>query len=101
MILDARRSAGLTQAQLAERAGTSQPTVARIESGGRNPTWDLVSRLLDACGLAVALERVDVAVDPDLEAQIDRQLALTVEQRMRSVGEMVRFLQSARAAGGD
>ncbi len=32
-ILDARQRAGLTQAQLAERIGTKQPAVARMERG--------------------------------------------------------------------
>ncbi|MBI4171696.1 MAG: helix-turn-helix transcriptional regulator, partial [Actinobacteria bacterium] len=32
-IRNARRRAGLTQAQLAEHAGTSQPAVARYENG--------------------------------------------------------------------
>jgi len=31
MIYDARTAAGLTQAQLAELIGTSQPTIARLE----------------------------------------------------------------------
>jgi len=31
LIYDARTAAGLTQAQLAERIGTSQPTIARLE----------------------------------------------------------------------
>jgi len=32
LIYDARTAAGLTQAQLAERIGTSQPTIARLEN---------------------------------------------------------------------
>jgi ribosome-binding protein aMBF1 (putative translation factor) len=32
LIYDARSAAGLTQAELAERIGTSQPTIARLEN---------------------------------------------------------------------
>src|SRR5216683_1354790 len=37
-----RMGAGLTQAQLAKRIGTSQPTIARLEKGldVRTPRWD-------------------------------------------------------------
>ncbi len=40
-----RRRAGLTQRQLAERAGMSQPTIAAIESGTRQPTSATRARL--------------------------------------------------------
>ena len=55
----ARRSAGLTQRQLAERAGVPQPTIARIESGKQMPRADTLDKLLKACGweLDMALRR--------------------------------------------
>jgi predicted nucleotidyltransferase/DNA-binding XRE family transcriptional regulator len=46
----ARRRAGLSQAELAERAGTSQPAVARRERGSDQPTLSTLRRLLYACG---------------------------------------------------
>jgi DNA-binding XRE family transcriptional regulator len=39
----ARRSAGLTQRQLAERSGVPQPTIARIESGKQMPRADTLA----------------------------------------------------------
>jgi UDP-N-acetylglucosamine 1-carboxyvinyltransferase len=45
LVRDARRHRGLTQQQLAERLGTSQSAVARIEQGGQNLTLDLLGRL--------------------------------------------------------
>lgn len=33
-LLGARKAAGLTQAEIAERMGTKTPAVARLESGG-------------------------------------------------------------------
>jgi transcriptional regulator with XRE-family HTH domain len=46
-----RRARGLSQRQLARRSGVSQPTIARIESGRQHPSYDMVNRLLDACGM--------------------------------------------------
>lgn len=46
----ARRSAGLTQRELAARSGVPQPTIARIETGRQMPRADTLDRLLRACG---------------------------------------------------
>jgi UDP-N-acetylglucosamine 1-carboxyvinyltransferase len=45
LVRDARRHRGLTQLQLAERLGTSQSAIARIEQGGQNLTLELLGRL--------------------------------------------------------
>src|SRR3954463_1304074 len=45
LVRDARRHRGLTQQQLAQRLGTSQSAVARIEQGGQNLTLELLGRL--------------------------------------------------------
>ncbi len=50
LIRDARQRAGLSQAALARRAGTSQPTLAAYESGRLVPRLDTVARILDATG---------------------------------------------------
>ena len=47
-----RLAAGLSQAQLASRAGTSQSHVARIELGQNDPGTDVVVRLAVALGVA-------------------------------------------------
>ena len=49
VIRDARKAAGITQLELANRAGTAQPAVAAYESGGRTPSLATLERLLDAC----------------------------------------------------
>src|SRR4051794_34036955 len=48
LVRDARRHRGLTQQQLAERLGTSQSAIARIEQGGQNLTLELLGRLSTA-----------------------------------------------------
>jgi transcriptional regulator with XRE-family HTH domain len=49
-----RRQAGLSQRQLAERAGISASWLSRIESGGHDPTWGDMRRV--AAALDVPLE---------------------------------------------
>ena len=45
LVRDARRHHGLTQSQLADRLGTSQSAIARIEQGSQNLTLELLGRL--------------------------------------------------------
>jgi transcriptional regulator with XRE-family HTH domain len=49
LVRDARRAAGLTQLELAGRAGTAQPAIAAYESGSRTPNLATLERLLGAC----------------------------------------------------
>jgi transcriptional regulator with XRE-family HTH domain len=53
---EARRRAGLTQAELALRAGTSQAAISAYESGRKAPSVDTFSRLLAATGSRLAVE---------------------------------------------
>jgi len=55
LIHESRRAAGITQLELATRAGTAQPAVAAYESGARTPNLATLERLLDACGYDVEL----------------------------------------------
>lgn len=45
-----RTEAGLTQAELAERMGTTQSAVARMEGGGTRPTLETLEKLAMAVG---------------------------------------------------
>src|SRR5947208_7947303 len=52
-----RQAAGLTQAQLAKRIGSSQPMIARIEKGldQRTPQFDTLQRIAAALGRQLKL----------------------------------------------
>lgn len=54
----ARQDAGLTQAQLAKRAGVSQQAIAKLENPDSNPTLDTMQKVARALGarLRVSLE---------------------------------------------
>lgn len=49
-MIEARNRAGLTQDELAKRMGTTQPVVARIESGRIRPSTRTLQRLAQATG---------------------------------------------------
>lgn len=49
-MLDARNKKGMTQAEIAHRAGTTQSAIARFEAGRTNPTLEFASRLSRALG---------------------------------------------------
>lgn len=49
-MLDARHKKGMTQTEIAHRAGTTQSAIARFESGHTNPTLEFASRLSRALG---------------------------------------------------
>jgi len=51
----ARTEAGLTQAELADRAGTSQPTVSAYEQGMKDPRLLTLDRLLAATGARIEI----------------------------------------------
>jgi transcriptional regulator with XRE-family HTH domain len=53
LILMARRRAGLTQRELAERVACRQATVARWERGDRQASYEDVQGVAEACGLQV------------------------------------------------
>ena len=50
-----RTRAGLTQTELARRMGTTQSSIARIESGGSLLTLDVLARLAHATGTPLRL----------------------------------------------
>src|SRR5712664_1744872 len=62
-----RMGAGLTQAQLAKRVGTSQPTIARLEKGldVRTPRWDTLQRIASALGRQLKLKFAASSGDDD------------------------------------
>lgn len=62
LIADVRRRAQLSQDELAERAGTSRPTLSSYERGHRSPTLSTAARILSAAGhelIAVPIVRFE------------------------------------------
>ena len=99
LVRSARKRAGLSQRALAERAGTAQSVVARVESGTTDPSSATLLRLLEAAGAELRCSLVDRPVpDSHMLDDVDRILALTPEQRLEEVARVDRFLRAARRA---
>ena len=56
LLEQARLSAGLTQEELARRAGTSRPTLSAYEHGRKSPTVATFARLLSGAGWELAAQ---------------------------------------------
>jgi transcriptional regulator with XRE-family HTH domain len=80
-VREARKRAGLTQAQLAAKAGTTQSAIARVETDAQAPTLEQLTKLLRACGFDLAIRLV--RADPELPLHVADALARSPEQRVR------------------
>jgi uncharacterized protein len=63
-IRKARLDAHLSQVELASRAGTSQPALARYEAGTTIPALPTLERLLSACGRQLRIEAPPLTENP-------------------------------------
>jgi transcriptional regulator with XRE-family HTH domain len=70
-----RRAAGLSQRALAQRGGTSAPTIAAYEAGDKEPRLTTLDRLAGAAGFRVRLE-VEPVSTTNLQRTDRRSLAL-------------------------
>ena len=98
VIRRSRVGAGLTQNELAGRAGTSQSALARYETGVALPTMPTLERLMLGCGLSLQIQtvRADMPSAPttSVRGQLGPQ-ARALRRRRR------RLLDAARANGVD
>lgn len=76
LLRDARQRSGLSQAELARRAGVAQSVISAYESGRREPALRTLSRLVAATGqrLTVGLEASDPAVRGLPDTRLGRRL---------------------------
>ena len=102
-----RAKSGLSQRDLARRAGTSQPAIARLEQGRASPTFATLQRLVRAAGFELRVELAPATpADPVIAAykrDIDRtllreNLRKTVDQRIREMAENQEALGELRTA---
>lgn len=105
LIRDARREAGLTQAQLAAALGVSQSAIAKLEREGCNPKVETLDRVLRATGHRLQLiapawgsaaGRPGPSIDVGL---VDRHLALTPAERLVALEQMHAEGRKIAAAG--
>lgn len=77
--LKARAAAGVTQAEVAERIGTTQSAVARLESGRgkHSPSIATLEKYAHALGCRLELRLVNEMVSRKVEVQTTRSVGRT------------------------
>ena len=83
---------GLTQSELAQRVGTSQPTLAAYESGTKSPTHRTFERIISAVGMEAVIEFV-----PKLTREDRRSLALHRAIALRLLEKPAQTIAKARS----
>lgn len=77
LLLEARRRAGITQTELARRAGIPRPVLSAYENGHREPGADTFLRLMRLAGFEFSLTGPASQLSED--ARIGRDLALVLD----------------------
>lgn len=101
LLVGTRRAAGLTQRQLAAKAGVPQSTVARIESGGIDPRASTLDRLFHALGLELTAQRRSMDENGVDRTLIHEALRHTPTERVESSvagAKLVAAIRKARAS---
>jgi transcriptional regulator with XRE-family HTH domain len=98
LLREARETARLTQAELAERLGVSQPSVARLEREDANPTIATLERALLATGHLLQPILASWGDGAD-ERLLRAQLELTPAQRIEDLETMYAFARELAPAG--
>ena len=93
LIRATRLRAGLTQAELADRAGVTQPVVSRAETPGANPRYATLDRLVRAAGARLELSAPAVEIPDVDETQIIELLRLTPAERLERFTRQHRSLK--------
>lgn len=82
LIREGRRRRGLTQAELAHLADTTQSAIARLESGRTRPAFDDVFRYLRLMDLDLDIMLVEN--DDSDRIQAHRRIAMTPQERFEA-----------------
>jgi predicted nucleotidyltransferase/DNA-binding XRE family transcriptional regulator len=61
VLREARQAAGLSQAELARRAGVAQSVISAYENGRREPGMGMLAKLVEAAGHSLRVEAVAVS----------------------------------------
>lgn len=56
VIINARKSSGMTQKQLSERTGIAQGDISKLENGSANPSIKTLQRLAEGMGMTLKIE---------------------------------------------
>jgi transcriptional regulator with XRE-family HTH domain len=100
LVRQARQRAGITQVELADRLGKSQPTVATLERPGANPRLSTLSDALHALGHRLELRAVPHRSSVD-DTLVAGNLRLTPAERLANFEAAHRELEGLRGLAWD
>jgi transcriptional regulator with XRE-family HTH domain len=100
LIKQRRTEYGLSQRELAYRAGTSQSAIARIEGGDEDITWTRLRSILAAMGDEPVLESKRLTSRYDL-ADLMRDRAMSPEIRLANGIRFNHFASRMAVAGAE
>lgn len=96
MLKLARQDKHLTQRELAAAAGIPHTTIAKIESGSRQPSWPVLCRILAAVDLEVRVRLAPYDTHDDILDATEARL--TAKQRQARDRTQDAFLANVRAS---
>jgi transcriptional regulator with XRE-family HTH domain len=99
LLREARRRAGLSQAELARRAGKPTSVIGRWERNEVAPSLETLRAMIRACQLELRFAVVDA--DDSQDAAIEHALSLTPADRLAQLEAWTEFLAEARANAVD
>ncbi len=94
-----RETAGLTQVEVASRLGTSQPVIARLEAGGRDPRLSTLQRYARVVGADIEVipsPGPDSGTAARLADRIRARLSSQEESATVTFREVLQFLDDTR-----
>lgn len=98
LIRVAREETGISQRELAKRAGTSQAAISAYEAGKKSPTLETLARIIRATGMDLAI-RLEPASDHDIWVEA-YEASLPEPVRKKAVSDRLEMINQARADRG-
>ncbi|MFN2595527.1 MAG: helix-turn-helix transcriptional regulator [Actinomycetota bacterium] len=95
LIFLARKESGLSQRELARKAGTSQAAIAAYESGKRSPTLETLARIVRAAGQDLRIQVVPNDSHDEVLAEYESSLPKAARVGMER--ERARLRRQARS----
>lgn len=90
LLREARKRAGMTQAEVARACGTTQSAIARVEAGAQSPTLEQLTKLIRASGFDLSIRLVKA--DPERSMHVSDALQGDPDERLRRVVAAARMI---------
>jgi transcriptional regulator with XRE-family HTH domain len=96
VIRKARRRAGISQATLADRLGTTKSAISRWENGQVDPSFGAVVRAAEACSSSIGMLLSEHEPDPHDLSLLETARQQSPSERLQRLIDTLAFIQSGR-----